>query len=465
MNSLNPTAANIISSLGVKGATVDEKLPGFVPILNANGMLDAKFIPPASVQIAVPQLSNVAFVDPYTTTNPRTGSVAAPFKSVAEAVANFDPTIAGAASRRLALFLCPGEYSDSDILLRRTPSSVYLIGLGECRFTANQIMISGMANVGKVFLQNIVTDNTIKATGQSVYCFGSTSVGILSVGSGSVYLAAESRVFSTDAESVSYLSEASNVGNTSTVPGATVGDALTRLDSRKIRVLNISIGSSGFVFGSSYADLEASSAGSFDIYDLRARDRMLADGINKFTAHRDDIVAKTVTVETVTADVVNAKDFKTESITLGGYRLAIDEYGYLVVIDGSDSPPQPPEGFILLQDTVDGTYYMLKISSGRLYIANAEIGSTSSPVYTVIHITDSDTGIEYEIRVVNGRMVLSGAGSESSSASWSRLPSIFAVDDATGLYHRLTAVANGSSGEYVVGLNQDGERIPGIRIS
>ena len=459
MNSLNPTAANIISSLGIKGATVDEKLPGFVPVLNANGMLDAKFIPPASIGIAVPPLTNVAFVDPNTSVSERTGSIAAPFLNITEAVSNF------AERSCVAIMLCPGSYPDSDILFRGSPSSVFLIGLGECRFMANQVVMYGLATISRVFLQNIVTDTTIRIPGdRSVFCFGNTSIGVLNVGSGgSVSLSAESRVFSTDAGSVSYLSEASNVGNTSTVAGATVEDALTRLNGRKIRVANITVGSSGFIIGSSYTDIDADSSGQFDIYDLSERERSLAAGVNKFTEHKDDIVVKTVTADTITADIVNARDFNTESIVLGGYRLAIDEYGYLVVLDGSDDPPHPPEGVILLQDTVDGTYYVLRISSGRLYIANAEVGSSSSPVYTEIHITDPDTGIEYELRVVNGRLVLSGVG--SGSESWGRLPTIYAVDEATGLYHRVTVVAGDGSSEYVVGLDQAGERIPGIRIS
>ena len=129
-NALQPTAANIISSLGIKGATVSENLPGYVPVLDATGHLNAKFIPANAEQYAIQPLSDVAFVDPYTTvgfdsegtdvdTDPenmiRIGSIAAPFKSVTEAASRYAPTDAALAGKYAAFMLAPGKYDDGEI--------------------------------------------------------------------------------------------------------------------------------------------------------------------------------------------------------------------------------------------------------------------------------------------------------------------------------------------------------------
>jgi hypothetical protein len=86
-NALNPTAANIISSLGVKGATSEggEGYSGYVPMLDESGKLSLSFIPQGAAAMAMPPLHDVAFVDPGSNSETPTGSIAAPFKTLSDA--------------------------------------------------------------------------------------------------------------------------------------------------------------------------------------------------------------------------------------------------------------------------------------------------------------------------------------------------------------------------------------------
>ena len=63
----NPTAANILSSLQISGATAKggQGAEGMVPVLNAAGKLDKSFIPldAISQEISLPPLDRTAYVD------------------------------------------------------------------------------------------------------------------------------------------------------------------------------------------------------------------------------------------------------------------------------------------------------------------------------------------------------------------------------------------------------------------
>lgn len=427
-----PTAANILSSLGIKGATVSEAKPGFVPVLDANGKLSANLIPAVSVLSAVPPISDVAFVDPYTVVDAgsRNGSIAAPFKSISEAAASFSPTVYAAGARCVALMLAPGEYADGQVAFATFPSHAYLIGLGECEFTSSAVAVSGISAGGSLFLQNIVTgSNGVSVLGASkVVLLGKTYIYTLTVESGAtVMLSSDSRVESTNAAAVEYLSDASRTGNTSSVPGGTVKEALDRLDGRRVRVLNISGGNSGIGVGSSssWIDLSAESSGAFDVYDLRSRDRIFVTAINKLFQRGNDIDADTVAAHTVEADIVKARSLQIDALALGGYSLEMDAYGYLVVVDGSDAPPQPPDTSMLIRDEVTGALYTIGVRSGRMYVlrvddlsSSGSSSSSSSPeVPTMIDLLDSETGEGYEVTISDGRLVISRASGSTTEES------------------------------------------------
>ena len=437
-NALNPTAANIISSLGIKGATVGENLPGYVPVLDDSGHINANLVPANAAQLAIPAISNAAFVDPYTAVKEfdtegrrlRTGSIVAPFKSLEEAAANFQPTEEAKLYGYVAFVLAPGTYSDDSIQFKNSPSSVFLIGLGECRFGSSTVAMFGMSSGADLVFQNIRTEYTISVIGSpSVTCLGRTRINQLLAGTGNtskLKLSPESRVSSTDIGDVSYLLEAANVGyarrgsSSPEFPEGTVGKELETLGRRKIRIANITADSSGFDIDSTtpYIDLSAESSGGEEIFDMRSRDAILVRGINQIFEKGEDISAVTVTADTVTADIIEARELRMDSIALGGYRLEIDNYGYLVVADSAADPVKPLDCVVLIRDTGDrdaGAVYVLGISDGRMFIERAEDYEDSpsdSSSYDEIHdsLEICDSGQEYTVTVENGRLTITRGG-------------------------------------------------------
>lgn len=420
---LNATAANIISSLGIKGATVRENLAGFVPVLDASGKINANLIPSDYADIAATPLSNVAYVDPYTSvseytddgTRRRSGSIISPFKSISEAIANFSPTADAKNASCLALMLAPGTYSDAIISFKNrkfAPKYVFVVGTGECTFGASVFSFEGLSTSGKgrpaAFLQNVRMSTVSMQSGSDVVVLGKSSIGNLNFYGGTdgvLSLSAESRVDSTNASVVEYLADAFTVGNSGGhVKGNTVGDAIKRLGGRKIRVASVTAGSDGFDVGSSFDDITAESSGDDEVYDLSERDRIIFEGINRLVSRGKDIVADSVTANVVKADSIRTKELKMDSLTIGGYRLSVDTYGYLVVNDASSSQPVTPDGVVMLRDVKDGALYTLGVSSGRMYVASAsEDSGTSSPI-EMFEVYDPETKTEYSVYMDGGRL-------------------------------------------------------------
>ena len=426
-----PTAANIISSLGIKGATVDGNLPGYVPVLGPDGMLSARLVPPDAAVERLPALSNVAFVDPYTTVAEglRKGSVSAPFKTLQEVADRFEPTSAASSGGLVACVMAPGMYGDGYIQFPegREPAGLYLIGIGDCRFASNvnSFGIHGLsAPAGtrpSVFIQNVRMGGAIsvQAYNASVTAAGRSYVHRLDGLDGmTLALSPESRVDSTNASSVAYLADGYRIGNTSTVAGATVGDALDRLGGRRIRVANARATDSGLGEDSAspYADISAGSESGVDLFDLSGRDRLLAERINTLFKRTRNVVADTVYSKTVTAGAIYVDDLRMRSLTLGGYRLHVDSYGYLVVADGADVPPKPVETSLWLRDTVTGILYMIGVDDGRMYIADtagtedSSDSSSSMDVRDEFTVTDPATGASYSVTVADGRLTLTRRG-------------------------------------------------------
>jgi len=421
-NPLSPTAANIISSLGIKGATigatVDECKPGFIPVLDENGKLSANLIPEGAAQAAIPPLSKVAFVDPGTEVeeNLRKGSVVAPYISIEEAAEKFVPE-----DGVVAIVLSPGEYSDTEADFRPGTHAVYFEGLGNC-VLKNSIQITGLTppsgGRAAIAIHNVTIGGQVSVvcSSVSVICTGQTFVGTLYVsGSAELRLSAESRVDSTSIEKI-YLSDAYNVGNvpafgesSPAVPGATVGDALKRLGTRKIRVAHMTVGSSGIDVGSSY-DISADSAGGVEVYDLSERDRVLANGINRLFRLGDHIHSITVDANTVTADLVKAGRLEMDALTLGGYNVTVDTYGYLVVEDfeegDSSSSYAPPDRVVIIRDSVTGDLYVLGVANGRLYIVLADEDASTAEVVDSLDVPDEDQGYDYSVSISRGRLLI-----------------------------------------------------------
>lgn len=462
-----PTAANIISSLGVKGAIASipqgvdpAAYAQFVPMLDADGKLSVDFIPSSVVEKVVRPITNVVIVDPNTEVDDdnRSGSAVAPFKNLHEAAANvgFD------GSKHCAILLMPGKYSGNDNAYmefkQATAGTVVIIGIGDVELATSILNIYGQAvSGGKVYLQNVSTNNSIQVYySSSVMCLGRTYVGgKLLVGQITLKLSSESRIASTDARTVQYLSELSYIGNTSAVPGVTAKDALDRLDARKIRIAKLVLGESGIdVGGSSYEDLSATSDSGTDIYDLRKHDQAVVGGVRKLQDSLKNLVSETVTAKKIVADEIQVNSLKMNALTLGGYKLGIDAYGYLVILDG-DSAITPPKGVILIEDTGssgNGEIYAISVSNGRLNVG-IDAGESSSPeVLQALTVVDARTGEEYEVTMVNGRLEIVGTiGSDSTPDN---APRLWAIDEGTGKYHQVVAVT--ADGRTTLKVVQDG---------
>ena len=449
-----PSAANILSSLGIKGAVngvpegIDQaSLANYIPVLDKDGKLSVKFIPSSAMEMTVNPLSNVLVVDQNSVATHETGSFVAPFKSIDSAAA----AVKADSSGRCAILLMPGlyqatynsianfssNYPDAD-----GPSSVFIIGLGECVLDASTFNIDGIDSSGggaTVVLKNICTDSNIKVyASAAVVCMGRTVVSgsIIAEAGSSVKLSSESRVAKAivaesspeQALPISYLSDSSHVGNDSNIPGDTVDKALNRLGSRKIRVANITFDDTGFHFDNdSFTDMPAeavaSPSGDFDIYDLRQRQKIFVDGINRLVKLNKNIVAESVTADTIRAGLIETDKLKMDALVLGGYKLTIDPYGYLVVAD-ADTPITPPSEVILISDSAPGNdnVYALIVVNGRMKILNADLlddvdDTDPYGVVTELTIVDSSTGVEYTVHAEDGRLVLSGPDSSVVIAS------------------------------------------------
>lgn len=409
-NRLNPTAANIISSLGVKGATVSEPLEGYVPVLGPDGKLNVEFIPDSAARMSVPPVSDVAFVDPYTTEtnqNLRNGSVAAPYNSISEAASRFGY------GETVALVLAPGTYSNEGIVeFRPNATLIYLIGTGMCSFGNLSIRVgSGVS----LTVQNIRVLNTMSvSSGTVISLVGNTSITEISSEGSSLKMSSGSRVDSTNIVDITLSSDARHISNTSTVEGQTVEDALTRLDGRKIRVLHIDAGNSGLDVGSSYVEVDAESSGSYDVYDLRSRDEAIVSAIGELFRRSRHVEAEDVTAGTVSANAISTRALSIDALRLGGYNIEVDAYGYLVVGNGSASPVRPTAGTILLRDSVTGGLWMIYVENGRLYVERyyEDSSDSSSPQYDeydFIELVDAlDT---YRVSMSNGRLVIDDGSS------------------------------------------------------
>ena len=439
-NALSPTAANIISSLGIRGATVGENLPGFVPVLDENGKISVKLIPDDAAKLAVAPISDVAFVDPYTSETDeekRTGSITAPFSSVEEAARRFFPNSFARAAGRIAFVLFPGSYTDALIDFPYangfSPLSVYIIGVGECVFTSTNVSITGAFTYSgsevrspELFFQNIVSNGEVTVSGvPNVTCIGKTFINYLRLaGTDSrLYISADSRVSGTNVTNISFLSEADNVGNTSEVNGATVESALNTLGRRKIRVAKVSNASTGITVDSSVEDVSAESgSGGYEVYDISERDRVFAKGINDILINGKfkSITAGTIQATSISTTTLTAEEIKVNSLKMGGYRIQIDAYGYLVVLDEDGTAPEPPDNVVLLRDLSNGATYVLGVSDGRMFLqldSEANGGDSSGPDVYLDYLTvyDPDSGTEYRLHVDNGRLIISIQDSSSSS--------------------------------------------------
>ena len=428
-NDLSPTAANIISSLGILGATVSETIPGYVPILGPNGKLSADFIPADAAQASIPHLSDAAFIDPHTSVESglRSGSIVAPYKTIGEAAEKFVPSAYAKSEGFVAFILSPGTYEEFgndeiDFNSRSDswhPEKLFIIGLGVCKLQ-NPMSISGMSSRGgnEVVLQNLdFGQNDVSILNNPVVtCLGKTNIGgNLIIGQSATLKLSADAYASTDASTVEYLSKDRSVGNTSSVKDSTtVKDALDRLDSRKVRVARISGSGSGITAGSSY-DVSAESSGGVDVYHLGDRDRALVSAIRNLYSKFANIHAQTVTAVDIEATgTLTANTLSIDVLKLGGYNVEVDNYGYLVVSEIRPSGYDSGAWIMIDQAPGDGRMWIVGVYDGRMFVEryygddnDSSDSSSAGYPYTLVDKFDLlDGTTKYEVKIVGGQMTI-----------------------------------------------------------
>ena len=340
--------ANILSSLGIKGATESggKKFYGYVPTIGSDGTLDISLIPTDDLErtLSVPPLSEVCFVDPKTSSLSGDGSIAQPYATLGEAAGSGADTIV----------LASGEYSETSVAFSQPDSSsgpfrssVTIIALGECTFTASMVSFSGLRGSGcSITFQDITFNNGVRVPrNTTVTLLGKTRITRLEESSAnsddaaeepslSLVLSPESFVSVSRPASISYLAASSRIANTSTVEGSTEEDALNRLNARKIRAARFKI-DGGVVALDELQDIGAEASDEYDLYDLSALERSLVNIANSvYYKSGDNIVVGDIAAS---GDIMSVKSIAapevvaTESLLLSDVPLAVDENGYLIV--------------------------------------------------------------------------------------------------------------------------------------
>lgn len=336
-NRFNPTFANILSSLKVKGATITGGTgkDGYVPVLNENGELDLSVIPVSSIEnsLTIKPLS-IAFVDINDDRGElnRDGSIALPYTSL------------GAAAGRFTNFiLTQGDYGDAGTvnISNSLNSTVNIFGLGNVVF--NTLTLDQYVN-GTIFrLYNISVTDTItfnNIVDCTVILDGTSSINniVSNTGNITLYVGAHSTVTTVDSNTtVLYLSSSGRIQNDSqNVAGETVEDAIDLLGSRKIKIPKFSANGRGiFADSSDYVDVSVPSDG--DTYSIVELGTTLVTAMNGlFHKNGDSPVYNRITATNITSTNVNAATVTTQTLnfgTTGSIKAAVtvDSNNFLVV--------------------------------------------------------------------------------------------------------------------------------------
>lgn len=417
MASLSPTAANIISSLGVKGAAASgasppSSLAGFLPILGPSGKLDASFVPADAAQVSLPTLADAAYIDPQTSTGDdvRRGSIVAPYRSLGEAAASFTPSLQAQMDGFVAFVLAPGAYTsaaDATVAFKSSfhPKTVVIACAGQCKFIST-VAVTGLASGATVYLRDMTLPG-FSAAGARVVCLGRTVVSG-AVTAASLSLSADSSVGGDRPGSVALLADSDRVGDRSSLEAGTVSGAIDALAKRAIRRARLTgCHSTLSADVSNPVDVAADKNG---VYDMSDRDSMLVSAIR-------DLYSKvgqgSMTVETLTAGKVVTTTLSIKALELNGRTVRIDAFGYLVVEGTSaSSGSADASGSVVLRDQAegDGRMWLVGVSSGRLFVeeyaAPEDDDGDGETVEAVDDIDLDDLGTSYKVTMNGGRLVV-----------------------------------------------------------
>jgi hypothetical protein len=348
MNSYSPTAANILASLKVRGASVTggEGKGGYVPVLDQNGKIDVSVIPEGTIEslVQIPPLPDVAFVDLGSTvpSDRATGSIAAPFKTLQQAASD---------SRRYQNFLLTGgNFGDVTLTINNTSEKpkVRIFSLGSSVFA--NLTFDGYAN-GTVFeFYNISVATVLRFannTSCTVAMFGNCSVAQIQAtdedGHVDVFVDPSVTVTSTTGSNITVrnLAAGKRIANDSSkVAGGTVTDALDRLHDRQVRI-PVFTGDATGLHADTHRDVPNDEG--INAYSLLTLGAELVAAING-VFHKDN---DSPTYDTVTATKVAAATVVTPAAVVQKVKFGVEGDVKAVVEVDSD-------GFlVVVQDTQD----------------------------------------------------------------------------------------------------------------
>ena len=342
-NIFNPTAANILSSLKIKGATAvgGPGKDGYVPILGEDGKLDLSIVPVDTIQslLDVPALKSVAFVDGKTEMAVQTGSIAAPFSTLASAAAApVDASSSGDSGpvdRYLDFVLMPGDYGSENVGVASGPRKrVRIFGLGSAKF--DTLTFNGYSTDTVFELYNVSVSSGLRFgnnVSASVILAGKSDVSVLSVDSDpeaslTVYVGADCSLNEDNLSgdvTVEYLADADRIAKGVDAPGKTVADVLDNLASRKIRYPTFTPGANGIARSTSTASISY-----FDeAYSLELLGTSLVAAVNQtFHKNGDSPTYVNVTASSVSANSVTTASMATDQLKL---KIGITEKAILKV--------------------------------------------------------------------------------------------------------------------------------------
>ncbi len=370
----DPTYANILSSLGIKGATTDggEGQQGKVPVLGDDGKLGHSMFDLEDIakSISIPGLERAAFIDPNADTAKYTptGSAVSPFKTLDEAAKYSD---GGKTFSNFILYPSSAvEYGQSTPVFATQDSIIRIVGLGHAQFQS--LELHGHRDGTTIMLQNVGVAGAFSLFDRcecSVVLTGYGSFGSVVGASDNSDDPSVSNTYLKDlyldsgvsvgrisyVGSVHYISWSSRVANSSvSVGGATVADAVDSIGTRRVRVPKFSTSEDGIAV-SETEDVKAENKGdAYDVHDASAVGSTLVEAVNKtFYKEGDSPTFKNGLFASVKSSSVNAEDVSTSKLTLGGLPVYINADLFLVVGDG-----EPTVQFYVLGSDIYFKSYM-----------------------------------------------------------------------------------------------------------
>lgn len=339
VNPFTPTAANVIASLGIRGASVTggTGMAGYVPVLGENGRLDGSTfdVEELAKSLDIAPLTDVAYVDYGSEHTAPTGALLAPFKSLKDAMAEGFQNYIIAGTPAEAEVVSVNAVTDSPVRI----FSLHETAFGNLTFTgyksgqrftflnisADSLVFSSESPCSLVFLGR---GTIAKLVGQTTDRLDPSKYSISELAYSAEYEIKSKQYVASER----LLDISSRVANSSTeVQGTTVADATTRLSKRTITVPTFTNEKNvGLVEGQKTVEVTQGPADGRDDYRLTGTG--LAEAANGiFHKDNDSPVYADITAATVTATDITANSVKTASMTLGDTTLVIDADGFLVV--------------------------------------------------------------------------------------------------------------------------------------